>query len=366
MNYTLIIVILGTLLLGIISGALGCFAVLRKQSLLGDAISHAALPGICLAFLVTSDKHPLVLVIGAMIAGWLGAVILSIVTEHTTLKKDAVLGIILSVFFGFGLVLLTFIQRMAMAQKSGLNQYLFGSASTLLQEDLWVMGFLGSIVMILLALFWKEFKLVSFDPAYASSLGYYVKTIDMLITMLIVVAIVIGLQTVGVVLMSALIIAPAVAARQWTDRLGIMVLIAAGFGGISGVIGSLLSSAIFKMPTGPVIVVVMSIIVILSLFFSPLRGLVWEWVRDYRNRTKIYENRVLYNLWLLAKNHDDLTHAHSISTFEALGQQWIKSSLTYLHQTGHVYQNDIGHWGLTTAGINRAKIVSKQLGLQDG
>tara|TARA_B100001113_G_scaffold332775_1_gene310070 strand:- start:1417 stop:2541 length:1125 start_codon:yes stop_codon:yes gene_type:complete len=358
MSYTLTIVILGTILLGSVAGALGCFAVLRKQSLLGDAIAHAALPGICIAFLITGAKHSTMLVLGAIIVGWLGAIILSIVTQQTTLKKDAILGIILSVFFGFGLVLLTYIQRLATSQKSGLNQYLFGSASTLLKADLWVMGVLGSIVVIMMILFWKEFKLISFDTAYASSLGYRVKTLETVLTMLIVVAIVIGLQTVGVVLMSALVIAPAVAARQWTDRLSVMVILAGFFGSISGVMGALLSSFFYQIPTGPVIVVVMSIIVIISLFLSPLRGIVWEKVRQYRNRKLIYQKKSLYQLWLLAQNHDDLTYAHSITTLEALGFHWALASLQQLVQKGLVYKNKQGHWGLTQQGVTEAQRVA--------
>ena len=358
MSYTLTIVILGTVLLGGVAGALGCFAVLRKQSLLGDAIAHAALPGICIAFLVTGAKQSTILVIGAIIVGWLGAIVLSIVTQQTSLKKDAVLGIVLSVFFGFGLVLLTYIQRLATAQQSGLNQYLFGSASTLLKADLWVMGVLGSSVIIVMILFWKEFKLISFDTAYAASLGYRVKTIETVITMLIVIAIVIGLQTVGVVLMSALVIAPAVAARQWTDRLSVMVILAAFFGSISGVIGALLSSFFNQIPTGPVIVVVMSLIVIISLFLSPLRGILWEKIRQYRNRKLIYQKKSLYLLWLLAQNHDDLTYAHSISALEALGYHWVLASLQELLPKNLVYQNKAGHWGLTQKGVRKASRIA--------
>jgi manganese/zinc/iron transport system permease protein len=282
-DYTFFTICVGTAILGFVSGALGCFAVLRKQSLLGDAISHASLPGVALVFLLFLSKNPLLLTIGAIIAGWIGTLLVMVIVKNTVIKEDSALGIILSVFFGFGLVLLTIIQKHPTANQAGLSKYLFGNASTLLKEDIYIMIYFGSAVLLLLLLFWKEFKILSFDSGFAKSLGYPVKRIEVLLTTLIVVAIVIGLQAVGVVLMSAMIIAPAVAARLWTDKLGVMVLLSALFGSISGVMGAIASASIPKLPTGPSIVLVVSFIVFFSLFFSPQRGLVWEWIRNARS-----------------------------------------------------------------------------------
>ncbi len=287
-DYTVQIVILGTLILGLVSGALGSFALLRKQSLLGDAISHAALPGICIAFLMTFSKSAWVLILGAGLSGWIGTLLMMLITDHTPLKKDAALGIILSVFFGFGLLLLTLIQRLPTANQAGLNKFLFGSASTLLKSDVITMAILGVITLLILGMAWKEFKLVSFDLEFAQVIGLPVQKIQILLTSLIVVAIVIGLQTVGVVLMSAMLIAPAAAARQWTDHLGWMVVIAALFGAISGVLGSLGSSMVYHLPTGPTIVMVMSLVVVISLFAAPQRGLLIEWYRNRLNRKKYH------------------------------------------------------------------------------
>ena len=207
-NYTLQMVVFGSLILGLVSGALGCFAVLRKESLLGDAISHAALPGIAIMFLLFQSKHSLILILGAIVAGWFGTILLLLVSYNTSLKRDAILGIVLSVFFGFGLVLLSYIQRLPIANKADLSTYLFGNASTILLSDIVVMGSLGVVVLLLLTLFWKEFKVMTFDRDFSRSLGFPTKRLDVLLTTLIVVAIVIGLQMVGVVLMSAMIIAP--------------------------------------------------------------------------------------------------------------------------------------------------------------
>lgn len=263
--YTLCIVCIGTMLLGITAGALGVFALLRKQSLLGDTISHAALPGIALMFLATQSRNPLILILGGSISGCIGTILMLLITRFTTLKQDTVLGIILSVFFGFGLVLMTIIQTYAIPHQSLLNKFLFGSASMLIIEDLYAMSIVATIILLCLALYWKEFTLLTFDPAYAHTCGYSVITLDIFLTILMVFAISLGLQTVGVVLMSAMLIAPAAAAYQWTTRLSSMVYLASAIGAVSSFIGSLISSFYTHIPTGPTIVVVLSVCVLISL-----------------------------------------------------------------------------------------------------
>ena len=350
LDYTLTLVLLGSSLLGIVAGMLGCFALLRKQSLLGDAISHAALPGVALAFMLTLSKNPLVLVLGAVIAGWLGTLLVLVITRNTKLKEDAALGIVLSVFFGLGIVLLTLIQNHPSANKAGLDTFLFGNASTLLKNDIVVMAVLGGIVLLLLALFWKEFKLLTFDRDFSASVGYPTKSLDVLLMTLIVVAIVIGLQTVGVVLMSAMLVAPAAAARQWTNRLGIMVFLAAFFGALAGVAGGITSSLVSKLPTGPTIVVYVSGIVVVSLFFAPARGLVWEWWRRYEHRQEIRRYAVLEALFLLAQSHSNPLHAHDVSSLQAVSKGDVLATLGELSGLGLVKKSR-HKWALTKNGV---------------
>lgn len=273
-DYTLRTVALGAALLGVVSGVLGCFAVLRRQALLGDAMSHAALPGIALAFLLTGRRDPLILLLGAAVAAWLAALLLIGITRTTRIKEDSGLALILAVFFGMGLVLISFLQKSPDAAQAGLKSFLFGQAAALVERDIWAMLALGAPTLLLVALLWKQFKLISFDPEYAASLGLPVRGLSVLLTTLIVFAIVIGLQTVGVVLMSAMLIAPAAAARQWTDRLSLMVGLSALFGAAAGVAGALISATARGMSTGPTIVLCMGAIVLVSLLFAPNRGLV--------------------------------------------------------------------------------------------
>ena len=283
-DYTLRTVALGAATLGLVSGVLGSFAVIRRQSLLGDAISHAALPGIALAFLLSGSRAPLVLVLGAAIAGWLGTLAVMVAVRQTRVKEDAALGIVLSVFFGFGLVLLTYIQRRPDASQAGLDRFLFGQAATLLGRDIATMAVLGALALIAVILLWKEFKLLSFDREFAASVGYPTRLLDVVLTSLIVIAIVIGLQAVGVVLMSAMIVAPAAAARQWTERLSMMVVLSGALGALVGLLGAVTSSIVPRLPTGPTIILYVSLVVVVSLLLAPERGILARMRRQGRLR----------------------------------------------------------------------------------
>jgi manganese/zinc/iron transport system permease protein len=275
-DYTARNVALGSGLLGVISGVLGCFAVLRRQGLLGDVLAHAALPGICLAYLLTNSKSSLVLLLGAAIAGWLAALALLQIVQQARLGEDSALGIVLSTFFAAGITLLTFLTKRGDAQGAGLDRFLFGQAAALIEEDVFVIAVLAAIAIGATALFYKEFKLLTFDALFARSIGLPTQALSVLLTSLVVVAIVIGLQTVGVVLMAAMLIGPAVAARQWTNRLGIMIVLAALFGAAAGLAGALLSLSAENIPTGPVTILSLTLIVLFSLLLAPARGLVWR------------------------------------------------------------------------------------------
>lgn len=279
------IIALGTGLLGATSGILGSFAVLRNQSLLGDAISHAALPGIVLAYLFTGEKSSFVLLSGAIICGILGSYFVNDIVKNSRLKTDTALGIILSVFFGVGMMLLTYAQSLEDANQAGLDKYLFGQASTLMQKDVLLM--LGFLIpsLLLVFTFWKEIKIFIFDAEYAQTLDIPVRKINLMLTLLIVIIIVMGLQTVGVVLMSSLLLAPAAAARQWTNSLSKMLGIAAIIGAFSGIFGSYISATESNLPTGPVVVLIVSLIVLISLLFAPQRGLIAKY---FANKEKQY------------------------------------------------------------------------------
>lgn len=355
-DYTFRSVALGAGLLGAVNGALGCFAVLRRRSLLGDAVSHAALPGIVLAWILTGSRATPFLLLGAALAGWAGTLAVGGIVRNSRVKEDASLGLVLSVFFGAGLVLLTFVQRMPDASQAGLDRFLFGQAATLVRGDVWTIGAAGGAVLLLVLLFWKEFKVLSFDPDYAASLGLPARGLELLLTTLLVASIALGLTAVGVVLMSAMVVAPPAAARQWTDRLGVMIALAAAFGALSGVGGALASSAVPRLPAGPAIVVLASGAVLLSLLFAPNRGLLWGWARERRNRRRLATEAVLEDLYILANQHRGEARGHSIRVLRAMsmGHGGADRSLAVLEEQGLVRRTEDGGWTLTPEGLAEA------------
>ncbi|MEE6282136.1 metal ABC transporter permease [Georgenia sunbinii] len=263
-DYTLRTVALGAAVLGVLSGALGSFAVLRRQSLLGDALAHATLPGVALAFLLTQTRSTPVLMAGAAVSAAIAAVLVLVVVGRTRIKQDAALAITLSVFFGAGTVLLTYLAAAGTAGQSGIDRFIFGQAATIVAADVQAMVVVAAAALAVVLACYKELKLVSFDPGFARAVGYPVRRLDLLLTALLVVAIVIGIQTVGVVLMAAMLITPAAAARQWTQRLATMMVLAAGLGAVAGVSGALVSATATDLPTGPVIVLIATAIFLVS------------------------------------------------------------------------------------------------------
>lgn len=357
-------VLMGAALLGAISGMLGAFAVLRRQSLLGDALSHAALPGVCLGFLAAGGRDLGSVLVGAFATGALAALIMMVIVRRTPLKTDAALGIVLSVFFAVGIVLLTVIQSRGGAGSLGLSTFLFGQAAAILREDLWLMGGIGVVALVLVLAFWKEFKLVSFDPDFARAQGFPVALLEVGLTVMVALAIVAGLQLVGVVLMVALLIAPAVAARQWTNALGPMVALSATIGAGSGVAGALISATTRGLATGPVVVLIVTAVVLVSLAVAPGRGLLWQALAAHRARRRISDGRVLATLQGLAEAHADAAYpAEQGMLRAALGAMPPAARLASLERRGLIRSvthapETTPHWELTRAGHAEAAALA--------
>lgn len=255
-DYTLRLVVAGVALLGATCGGLGAFAVLRGQSLLGDAVAHAALPGVALAFLLTGTRDPLALAVGAGLTGGLAVWFVARAARAGELRTDSVLAVALAAFFGLGLVLLTYVQRLPDAQQAGLDRYLFGQAATLVQADVLRIGAYALAALAAVIVAWRPMALLTFDRGFGEALGLRMGAANALLTGLLVGAIVVGLEAVGVVLVSALVVAPGVAARAWTQRLGPHVALAAALGAVSGGTGALVSALDDRLPTGPLVVLV--------------------------------------------------------------------------------------------------------------
>lgn len=283
-------ILMGSLLLGLGSGVIGSFAYLRKQSLLGDALAHAALPGICIAFMLSGVKSVGLFIIGAILSGALATFGIHVITRYSRIKQDAALGIVLSVFFGIGVVMMTKIQHSGNGNQSGLDKYMFGQAASMMLSDVYMVGAVSLLLVIICGLLFKEFKLVSFDLGFARGMGMKTGLLEQLLLLMTVIAVVIGIQAVGVVLVAALLITPAVAARYWTDRLGVMVVFAGVFGALSGAVGTMISGTLSNLPTGPVTVLAATLLFVISALFAPNRGLVAKWLRRSRQRTEFRQS----------------------------------------------------------------------------
>ena len=283
-SYTTQMVLLGTALLGLASGIAGTFAVLRKESLIGDGLSHAALPGVVIAFLLTGIKDIEVLIAGAALSSITAAWLITITVENSKIKFDGALATILSAFFGLGMVLLTYVQSLNNAGQAGLSKFIFGQAATILARDVYITSVAALIIIVLTALFWKELKLISIDVEYAKTLQIPVTFTLILYRSLLIMTIIIGIQSVGAILISSLLIAPAVGARQWTNKLGTMCILAGLFGMISAIGGTIWSTSVQKLPTGPAIIVILSILVLLSLIFAPNRGMLWQFRKNRQSK----------------------------------------------------------------------------------
>lgn len=281
MDFTFQRVALGSFLLGIICGVVGSFAVLRRQALLGDGISHGALPGVAAVFLLTGSRDGTLLSVGALASGLTTLFLIAKSVKKTRLRHDGALASVMSVMFGLGTVLLTCAQKLPNANQAGLERFIYGQASAISDSDLLLTAVCCAVTLAAVFLFAKELKAFAFDPQFAVQLGFNGGFLNLLLTLLTVAAVIVGLQTVGAVLMSAMLVTPAVAARQWTERLWVMVFLAAVIGGLSGVAGVYISGTAENVPTGPAIVVTATAAAVFSLLFAPKRGI---FVRLYRRR----------------------------------------------------------------------------------
>lgn len=298
LTYNTLIVLLGTGLLGANAGLVGTFAVLRGRSLTGDALAHAALPGLALAFLIVGQRSLPAMLAGALMSGLLGVAVISVLSRTTRIKQDAAIGIVLSVFFGAGVVLSRIVQNTpGVGSKAGLDSYILGKTAGIIRQDVYVIGAVSLASLLLVTLVFKEFRLIIFDPDFARVQGWPVLRLDLVLMGLIALATVFGLPMVGVVLMAALLILPGASARFWTDRLGILLSLATVFGLVIGLIGTTLSARFSAMPAGPIIVLVGTAVFLLSVLIAPKRGLLGRAIATWRFRRSLDERRILETIY---------------------------------------------------------------------
>lgn len=273
-NYTFQIVLLGSVLLGLLSGIVGTFSVFKNESLLTDAISHSSLAGISIVFILFNTKKVNFLLIGAFLIGIIIICFMDYVKKNTKIKEDSSMAILLSTFFGFGIVLLSYISTFPTSKKAGLNRFIFGEISTLSINDIKSLIFCSIFIFIFIILFYKEIKISIFDKNYAMTIGINSNIYNLLTSFFLVIIVILGIQISGAILITAFVISPSIASRMWTNKFHICLILSGLFGVISSGLGVLVSS-LYTVPTGPIIVIILSVIVFFSLIFSK-RGLVYK------------------------------------------------------------------------------------------
>ena len=293
LGYNATLVTIGAILLGMAAGVTGTFLFLRKRALVSDAIAHAALPGVGLAFIAMTllgfDGRSLPgLLLGSALSALLGLLAVRWLTARTRLSEDAAIGAVLSVFFSFGIVLLTVIQTMTTGRQAGLESFLLGSTAGMLFSDALLIAVGGALVVLLVFLLRRPMTLIAFDPGFATTSGTSVNRIDLAMMGLVLGVMVVGLKIVGLILIVALLIIPPATARFWTDRADNVVLFAGAFGGLSAWLGASISASAPDLPTGPLIVLVAFGFFAASMLVAPGRGLLSSYIRHRRFQAGVH------------------------------------------------------------------------------
>jgi len=351
-------VLLGTLMLGFTCGIVGVLVVLSKKALIVDAVSHSILPGICIGFMLSGVKNPIYLISGGMAAGAVAVFLVDWFSRVSRIKKDAAIAITLSILFSAGVILLNIIQHSGNSNQSGLSDFLFGKAATIIESDLYVFAVMCAIVLAIIPLFYQHFKIALFDSGFAKTIGLNEKVIQGLISGLIIISTAIGIQTVGIILMSALIITPASSAFFWTNNFKKSIILSGSFAAISSILGVLVSYLSPDMPTGPWIIVILSLIAILSTFFSR-KGLITKKLRAFRNERKMISDNVLKALYKLGERENKIEKGRTIKEIlnnRAFASRDLTKRLKILKVNGLIIEAG-GIWTLTEKGITEAKRI---------
>jgi len=368
-HYNTRVVVLGAMLLGVAAGMVGCFTLLRRRALVGDALSHATLPGVGLAFLLAplaglDGGSRLVLLAGAASSGIAGAVAILFIRSLPRLKEDAALGIVLSVFFGAGVALLTVVQQSPTGRAAGLDRYIFGQTASMTADDAWLIAATAALTALLIAGNFRSLTLLCFDEGYASAQGYSIPLLDLLLMFLVVLITMIGLQAVGLILMIAMLVIPAAAARFWTNRLLMMLLISGLIGGVSGFVGALLSAVFADLPSGAVVVLTCGLLFFLSLLLGGERGVLVRSLRRRELAAAIDREHLLRGIWelreSLAERSAGETDRRAASFDELLSlRSWsvgrLRSQIRRASAEGLVWLNSEGAVELTRRGVMEAE-----------
>lgn len=358
-DYNTRIVVLGVTVLGAASAVIGTFMLLRKRALMGDALSHATLPGIAGMFILLSSlgydgKNLYMLLLGASISGVAGVLCILLIRNVSKIKEDAALGIVLSVFFGFGICLLSIVQKMDTGSSAGLSSFIYGKTASMVAQDAWLICITAVLIVGVSLLLFKELSLLCFDQGYAASLGWGVVRLDVVLMTLVTMVTVVGLQAVGLILIIAMLIIPPAAARFWTQHLKWMMGVAVFVGAASGYLGASLSALVPRLPAGAVIVMTASFIFLLSMVFGPTHGILARIIRHWQLTSRIVRQhllRALYEYHEADGDHVKGVRFSQLLKLRSWSRQSLQHALNKARKDGLVYCGSKRRWHLTEAGM---------------
>ncbi|WP_254507615.1 metal ABC transporter permease [Anatilimnocola floriformis] len=367
LHYNTAVVLSGATLLGALAGLVGSFAVLRKRSLTGDALSHASLPGVCIAYLIVGERSLPMFLLGALASGVLGIITINLLTTRTRIREDAAIGSVLGVFFGIGIALSKRISQLpGGGSRAGLDSFLFGKAASMRFGDVVWISVIAAGCLIAILLLYKQFKLISFDSDFGRTLGWPVRRLDLALMSLLAVTVVIGLPAVGVVLTAAMVIIPGASARFWTDRFGRLIALATLFGGAMGFIGTLLSAYNRALPAGPTIVLAGACIFLISLLGGWRRGVIARHLQSKKFHAEISRRRLLEGVWELQQGRGGAVQSADLRQLQSWPPRHLNNTLITAFHAGELTPQPPG-FRLSTKGeaaaieITRTHLIWREL-----
>lgn len=371
-DYNTRLVVICTILLGAACGLMGGFLLLSKRSLMGDTLSHATLPGVGIAFMISvalgmTGKSLPILLLGAALSGIIGCLAVLFIRNHSRIKDDAAMGIVLSVFFGAGVAVLSIVQSIPEGSAAGLESFIYGKTASMVMDDFQVLVAVTATVLLLSIFLFKEFRLLCFDESFAAAQGWPVRWLDVLLLGLVTMVTVAGLQAVGLILIIAFLITPAAAARFWSERLDNMLILSAAIGALSGWLGASISAFFPRMPAGAVIVLVVAVCFLFSMLFGSARGVLVRFIRHERLKRKVGRQHLLRALYEIIEAGGDNLRAMSprpVAFRQVRGRRtWsdarLKHYIRQAYQDGLIHEPEGETIQLTDAGFAEAAKVTR-------
>ncbi len=353
LDYTTIILITSGIF-GATAGIIGTWLFLEKKSLFCDTIAHATFPGITLIFLITQCKNLMIFMIAGMISSLVAAYLIHHIQQNSTLKKDAILGIILATSFGIGSMLLSKIQQKNIINSGLITKYFLGNPATIMLQDCFIIISISFISLFIIMIYKRKYSAIIFDPIFSHSMSINTKYISLIILLTVTLTIITGLQIVGIILMSSLLINPAAAAYQWTKNLTPMLYISALLGLIETTLGMYISSMVYHIPPGPIIIIIATCITFISIAVSP-HGIIVTWYKNKMQKKDVTIVQALSRFLLFNESKTDPFYAHDIVVLKKIGKEIPLAKLIILESKGYIISPQKNFWALTPAGLDLLK-----------